>query len=346
MDRIEEFLEDKAKNTQITWRSALKHYFNEIKQDPNTYISGKRDYAEDITKWYKKHLNDPPKSRNTRLSAIKLFLEEFDIDLPKKYWKKLIKMGKGSRALTIDRTPTKNEFKKILQYGNALDKALFLFASSSGMRVSEILKIKLSNIDMDHKPPLVKIPPAITKTGNPRITFITPEAKEYLLLWLEEKEEFVKLAESRTYFEYRGNRDMTRIFPFSHSFIWNRWKNLIIKAKLDETDETTGRYEIHIHSLRKFFLSQLKLSIPVTVAEALGGHQQYLDEAYRRYNREQLTEFYKKGMENLIILEAQPDLSEHNERITQLEKENEQLRKDMQHLMARVLSQDDKTKKN
>ena len=48
-------------------------------------------------------------------------------------------------------------------------------------------------------------------------------------------------------------------------------------------------------------MSQLKLEIPAVIPEALAGHEQYLDEAYRRYTKNQLGEMYKKGMQTVWI---------------------------------------------
>ena len=55
-------------------------------------------------------------------------------------------------------------------------------------------------------------------------------------------------------------------------------------------------------------MSQLKLELPAVIPEALAGHEQYLDEAYRRYTQKQLGEMYSKGMHRLMVFEATPDL--------------------------------------
>lgn len=345
MNPIDEFLKNKAINTQNNQRWILKEYFKEIKSKPETYFNNNRDYQQDVKNWWLNHINEVPTTRHTKLNAVRGLLEDQEVLFPKKFWRKLRQMKKGTRPATMDRTPSHNEFKKILQYGTVKDKALFLFASSSGMRITEIIQLKPKHIDQEHDPPMIKIPGNISKSGDPRVTFITPEAKEYLLLWLKEREDYIKVASSRTILSRRKNRHDDTIFPFHYSIAHRRWAYLIKKAGLDQKDETTNRYVLHIHCLRKWFLSQLKLSIPVTIAEALAGHEQYLDEAYRRYTKEQLGEYYKKGMENLTVLKTTPDLSEHNDRILQLEKENADLIKrvkDLELLVAIDKRMDDK----
>lgn len=41
--------------------------------------------------------------------------------------------------------------------------------------------------------------------------------------------------------------------------------------------------------------------IPETIVESLVGHKEYLDEAYRRYSKDEIREYYKKAEPNLYI---------------------------------------------
>lgn len=53
--------------------------------------------------------------------------------------------------------------------------------------------------------------------------------------------------------------------------------------------------------LRKWFLSQVKIAAPESVVEAWAGHAGYLDDAYRRYSKDQMREFYEKAELYLLI---------------------------------------------
>jgi hypothetical protein len=138
-----------------------------------------------------------------------------------------------------------------------------------------------------------------------------------------------------------------RIFPFAYDVAWTRWTYLLKKTGLDEKDPTTNRYVLHIHCLRKYFMSQMKLEIPSVIAEALAGHEEYLDEAYRRYTKKELGEYYKKAEHRITVLETSSDhrVEELDEEVIKLRKDNEELRNQMQILMAKVLTLDDKEKK-
>ncbi|GAG67840.1 unnamed protein product [marine sediment metagenome] len=254
-------------------------------------------------------------------------------------------MRKGSRAATLDRVPSKQEFKKILQHGTIKDKALFLFAASSGMRINEILKLTPEMVNLDVDPPRVNIPGNISKTGDPRITFLTEEAKEYLLEWYKIRNDYLQLAIRKTKHVCKKTGNDDTIFPFHYNIAWTRWIYLIKKAKLDERDPTTNRHVLHIHCLRKWFLSQLKLEIPHVIAEAIAGHEQYLDDAYRRFTKEQIADYYKKGMHNLMVMNVQPDLTGIHAELKDKDQQIRELRDQMSMLMAKVLTSDDKEKK-
>lgn len=319
MNPIDEFLKGREKRTRINYGWILRQYFREINQNPETYFKKKRDYKKDIDKWWDQHLNEVPKTRHTKLAILRGFLDYNKIVFPKTEWLKLRRKKKGTRAATLDRVPTQAEFKSMLMHGDVKDKALFLFLSSSGMRIDETLKLKESMIELKHDPPLIKIPGNIAKTGDPRITFITQETKGYLEEWLKLRQSYIKTAIRKTKHLCDKPLHDDRVFPFSYDVAWTRWNYLLKKAGLNEKDPTTNRYVLHIHCLRKFFMSQMKLEVPVVIPEALAGHEEYLDEAYRRFTREQLGEYYKKAESRLNIFELVPDLSGVHEELKEKE---------------------------
>jgi integrase len=336
MNPIDEFIKDKEKRTQTNYGWILRQYFREINQKPETYFKKKRDYQSDVEKWWRQHLDEVPKTRHTKLAIVRGILEDNDIIFGKKYWLKLRKKRKGSRAATLDRVPTQTEFKTMLMHGDVKDKALFLFTMSSGMRIDEVLKLKISMVDLKHDPPMIKIPGSITKNGDPRNTFISQEAKTYLEEWLKIRVSYIKTAIKKTGHICEKDANDKTLFPFSYDVAWTSWNRLLKKADLDEKDPTTNRYVLHIHCLRKFFLSQMKLEVPVVIPEALAGHEQYLDEAYQRYTIEQLGEYYKKGEQQLTILESSPDLSGVHEEINTLKQEKQDMQSMIEKMKTRM----------
>nr|NIM44154.1 tyrosine-type recombinase/integrase [Nitrososphaeria archaeon]NIN53610.1 tyrosine-type recombinase/integrase [Nitrososphaeria archaeon]NIQ34131.1 tyrosine-type recombinase/integrase [Nitrososphaeria archaeon] len=86
-------------------------------------------------------------------------------------------------------------------------KALFLILLSSGMRIGECLKLKLDDVDLDREysvenevitVPTIEIQGEYTKTGNPRVTFISNETKEIINEWFKIREKYIKTATKRS----------------------------------------------------------------------------------------------------------------------------------------------------
>ena len=324
MDTVPEFLKNKAPKTRRNYLWILKEFFKEMDKQPETYLQNKKtyDYRPDIKNWWEKHLDEVPKTRHTKLGVIKSYLEFYEIVYPKSFWIERRREKKGRRAATLDRVPTQHEFKTLLMHGDVKDKALFLFLATSGMRIDEVLHLKLSMINFKRDPPLITIPGSISKTGDPRITFITQETKGYLEEWIKIRKSYITTAISKTKHLCDKKEEDDKLFPFTYDVAWRGWLRLLKQAGYDDRDSTTGRYIIHIHCLRKFFMSQMKLEVPTVIPEALAGHEEYLDEAYRRFTQEQLGEYYKKAENRLTIMESLPDLSSINQQLEDVVHEN------------------------
>ncbi|MCJ7631175.1 hypothetical protein MUP77_02060 [Candidatus Bathyarchaeota archaeon] len=78
--------------------------------------------------------------------------------------------------------------------------------------------------------------------------------------------------------------------------------NALTKAQFNHKDSSTNRLTVHPHVLRKFFRTRLGAVIPTDVVEFLMGHEGYLTKEYRKYEVEELAQFYKKGESALTVL--------------------------------------------
>ena len=354
MNKIELFVQHRPKNTMKNYTSFLNQYFRIVDADVKTYFDNGRDYKEDVEKYWYSQLERPPLTRNARISCVKNFLEENEVAFEHKFWRRLKRRGKGTRAMTIDKKPTNEQLKKILLHGTVHDKAMFLIACSSGMRIAEILELKECDINMKSNPVMIRVRGETTKSGNPRITFISNEAKEYLEEWMKERENYIDVAIRKTGNLCKKDRKDGTIFPHGYNVAWMRWKSLITKAGFTERDPTTNRYLYHIHTLRKFFESKMAVAgVPKDVYEDMAGHEGYLSGSYRRIDEGELIDAYKKGVKSLLVFETTSD-----ENIKRLDKESkkkdeqiQELKDQMQMLMAKVLTQhevlskDEKAKK-
>ncbi|MEM2175328.1 MAG: site-specific integrase, partial [Candidatus Micrarchaeia archaeon] len=333
MALIENFLKNfNSENTKIAYKWALYQFFKNVYKDfkeeeienfAENYIKTRKieEIEKDIENFFASIKDEPPKSIKLQLAAIKSFLLENNIELKEIFWRRIRRRIKGSRALTIDIVPNINELKKILMNTNIQGRALFFLLASSGMRIGEALKLKLNDIDLDNDPAKINIRGEYTKSGNPRIAFISKEAKEHLLEWLKQRGNYLEVAVKRSKI-FAKNPNDDRIFPFEETTAYSLWKNALKKSGLYKKDSSTNRLVIHPHVLRKFFRTKMATLIPIDVVEALMGHEGYLTEVYRRYSIEELGNFYKKGEPAITIF---PNIETNEKVIKELEEKNKEL---------------------
>jgi len=318
-------------STVRAYKWGLEQFFkvlgfqNSLEENANAYLSQKRNFEEDLKAYFISLKGKPPKSVNICLTAVKMFLMENGVELPALFWRRLKGRRKGSRALMLDKVPSNAELRQILSHMDAKGRSLFLVLASSGMRIGEALKLTIEDLDLTSEPPRINIRGEYTKTGNPRVAFISSEAKEALQEWLKIRENELQTAVRRS--RYGKKAEDKRIWPFEANTAYFIWRNAIAKsgfAKRFQYNNSVERFTVHPHVLRKFFRTRMATVIPVDVVEALMGHEGYLTEVYRRYSLEDLAKFYKEGEHTLLVFASEEvsklraDLEERNRQLQTL----------------------------
>jgi len=296
----------KSKSTQRTYKSILKKFlvFTGFKNKTfEDYFNSNRDYEQDIEDFLTMLNGSPPTSVRLHINVVKVYFKRNKIKITEDnddFWEDLLGRINGKRARTRDRIPTNEELRQILTHCDAKGKALFLTLASSGMRIGEALSIKLNDVKLDKDPVQIEISGEITKTGDPRTTFISKEATQSLREWLKIRKQSLLIACQRSRRFYKNPND-DRVFPFEMPTAFRIWNYAIRKAGLEEFDSSTNRRILHIHCLRKLFATRTSLTMPREMTEALLGHSEGLDEVYKRYSIKDFIEHYKKAEENLLI---------------------------------------------
>jgi len=369
MKRVESFLAMyKSKNTVTAYRSHLKTFFNHIYKGEvedleaavERYFNEKRNYEADIQSLLTAIKDKPPFTVRSILTAVRTFLVENNVELPERFWRRMRRRVKGSRAVSEEKVPDIPDIRRILLHMPIHGRAVALALLSSGMRIGEALQLKLDDLELDKDPVKVNIRGEYTKTGNKRITFISQEAKEVILEWLKVRSQYIESAIAKTWHRYKEGKQLikeaakqgrkptqreinqlikqlsrqmdNRIFPFQDNTFYAIWSNALTKANLLKKDEKTNRCTIHPHVLRKFFRGQLG-SFSVDLTEALMGHEGYLTEVYRRYPNPEKTlgEFYKKHELTLHVFTKTEDVTKLHK---DLEEQREELQKQKEQLQT------------
>lgn len=250
-----------GKSSTSTAKYSIKLFLKSIYGDGNLedliarYFSEERDTEEDLKNFFVGIKHRPPTSIRTILSAVKIFLLENDIELSQRFWKRLKRRIRGNGTRTQDRIPSTKELKQILLQMPINGKSLFLVLVSSGARIGEILQIQLTDINLETEPAQINLRAEYTKNGNPRIAFISQEAKLFLLEYYKTREQYIKsTAERCSQYDLDTNRKL--VFPFSTVNANYIWVLALRKSQLDMKDASTGRYRIHPHCLRKFLFHE------------------------------------------------------------------------------------------
>jgi len=280
------------------------------------YLKEKRNYSQDMAGFVVSLQTRPPLSARQTFTFAKEFFNYYDLELPAKDLKFIRhKLPKGN-VRTIDKDMDTETIRIILQHLDVKGRALLLVLASSGMRINEALSVTLDDVDLKSKPACITIRGETSKTGDNRITFITPEAAQAINEWLKVRADYILSSANRNNGLVKNGKghpktggDDGRLFPFSDQNANVLWDNAVSKAGLLSRDKSTNRKQLHYHQLRKFFISQLSLIVSKEIAEMLAGHSGYLTGSYRRYTKKQLAEEYQKG-EHLLTIQAPKELQE------------------------------------
>ncbi|MCJ7635534.1 site-specific integrase, partial [Candidatus Bathyarchaeota archaeon] len=190
--------------------------------------------------------------------------------------------------------------------------------------IGEALQLTLEDLDFTVEPVKVSIRAGAdrdTKTGDPRIAFISTEAKEAVEAWLRVRDDYLRTSSAKSHLFKKSSED-SRLFPFLSNTARQIWSAALQKSGLLKRDATTKRRTLHPHSLRKYFRTRLGAVIPVDIVEALQGHEGYLTQVYRKYSEQELGEFYRKGEPFLSVFS---NLAEISKLKSQIEEKNQQL---------------------
>ena len=236
--------------------------------------------------------------------GVKKWLEVNDVKVD---WSR-IQLPTGAATAESDRAPTKEEIKALLTHASSSrDRAVIMILASSGLRIGTLLSLKVGDVIWDF-PDVACIKVERQKgrkflgkrgvaQGKVYYTFISPEAKEELKKYLEER----KRAGEKVTLEspligdayHRGNSITVEDFE-------RVWARLLRRAGLAE--KSNRWYKLHIHTLRKFFRSNC-IGVDPSYREHWMGHKGgYLDESYFRAEVDKHLREYRKAIPHLTIL--------------------------------------------
>jgi len=212
---------------------------------------------------------------------------------------------------------TKETINRIVRFANPKLATAILMLCSSGMRISELLQLRIQDIDFTKNPTIILIRAETTKTRETRITCISSEAKntlqDYIKRYKITDQLFIK-NNHKSEEDYIQNVLTTRQ---SFERMLHHVRNNI--PELNKKSEN-GRNVIHFHALRAWFKTQVTDAHQSDFAEALMGHKS-LKLVYYRQNKKARTQTCLDVEHALTIVETE----KIDQNYTLMQKDNQEL---------------------
>jgi len=250
-------------------------------------------------------------------------------------------------VLAYQKGLTKEIINRLIRLANPKLATCILVACSSGMRLGEIVQLKLSDIDLTTNPTTIIIRADTTKTREARLTHFSSEAtnalKDYLTrlnlpkknddyVFLLQHKDRIKMAkhdnrsdrienlESQLESMIPEERYAKSVATTCHNLQQQLARIIKDNPNLNKKTEN-DRNEIHFHAFRYFFKTQVTDAHQSDFAEALMGHKS-LKLVYYRQNEKARAQTYL-GVEHALTI---ADTEKIDENYSELQKDNLELR--------------------
>ena len=365
-DRIERFLGRKFRTsrsyaTKTAYRGSINkfaefsyqdynHDFNELIHkilnqtiDPIEVLNDYYTYLTKIQNPLTKKTGYSNATIRQYVTTAKEFLNDCGCKIYSEDLKQAFKLPRN--IVTLSEGLTKSIISQILRLANYKLATVILIACSSGMRIGEIVSLRLSDIDFNTKPTTVKIRAETTKTRESRITHISSEAADALKDYLgkTKRTDFVFLVDyydkqksleesknnngklyQKMKKKYEGLSSEEKLY-FRINVTKHNFENQLRRLKTDipglSKRAENGRFNIHFHAFRYFFKTQVTDAHESDFAEALMGHKS-LKLVYYRQNDEKRRRTYLDVEHSLTI----SDTEKIDQNYSVMQKDNLELR--------------------
>ena len=257
-----------------------------------------------------------------RLSILRSYYQENGIEF----------RGIGAKVLSAKRRDEPDDkpldletLQKMMDIADERSRAFITVMVSTGMRAGEAAQLRLQDVKDD----IVTIPGKIAKNGRGGKVYLTAEAREYLDIWLKNRDEFIRLADVHSQALGKARPDKPDLlFASTYSGL-----NAMFRRLYEKVDGEKGKYrgKITPHSMRKYFRTQATQGgLHIDIVERLMRHSGYLSSSYVRLTDEKIRQAFHEKEAALYITRA--DHRIQGSKLDALARENKELREMVQAL--------------
>jgi hypothetical protein len=315
----------RSKATRVSYESNIKRVLGD---DPDAFLSLDPLKAKELLVDYIIAYRDKFSGAtiSNRLSNVKAFCDEYGYNLE---WKIIRRKAPPVRYVGVDRAPTVEEVRKVLEGQDNRLAFIVLAMASGGFRVGAWAWLKVGHLSLRES----GVGAITIYRGEPEeyVTLISPEAVKAWRRYRVERElvgEKVTVDSPmvRDKWDYGVRYDKQKIAPdLAHPLAGMVVKNILRRAWLCsglKSTDVKGEFK-SAHGFRKFAKTQMsRAGLSWEDQEVLLGHRM----AYYKPTLEHLEEEYLKAVPFLTISEAEQARKE----LTKEKEEHEKERKDIQ----------------
>jgi integrase len=270
---------------------------------------------------------------NNWVKVARLFLEMSDVQLN---WKKIRRVLPKARRYALDRVPTIDELREILDAADLRGKALTLIFTSSGIREGAIPYLHVSDYSHVKKEGHLVAGRLQVYSGDPEsyVTFITPEACIALDRYLDFRRQHGEVISSFSplfrekfdpviglYERLNGDDGCGTIHSSNQrdtGIALNDGKIKVMAAhsvrmyynrllySIGIRKNKKKRHEFSVHSFRKYFKTKSEIAgMKPAAVEMLMGHSLGICDSYFKPTEEEILTEYRKAADALSINDTQ-----------------------------------------
>ena len=241
-------------------------------------------------------------SITVQITVAKEFLNSQNLHIYNEDLKQKFRLPK--KNVVFEEGLTKETLVRLLHNCTPKLQTAILMCISSGMRLGELVQLKINDIDFGTTPTTIKLRQETTKTRETRFTHLSIEATKSLKDYLYKTfGEIVGASNNRYIFlRYEGDAqtaEYDRAVRTARSTFVEALGLVVKKVPELSMKNENGRNRIHFHAFRAWFKTQVTNTHQSDFAEALMGHKSLKLVYYRQNAKDRLK----------IYLEVEPALT-------------------------------------
>ena len=268
------------------------------------------------------------------LKAVRLLLEMNDVSLN---WKKIRRILPRSRRYSVDRIPTLDEIREILDATDARGKALTLLFLSSGVREGAIEYFQIQDYSPIERDDKVVAGRLVVYRGEPEmhVTFITSEAVNALDKYIQFRKDHGEQIHRKSplfrdkfdpikgQYGHGKQASLEKIVPMTPPAVRQYYNRLLFSIGI--RSEKKRRHDFSVHGFRKWFKTRCEIGgmKPVNV-ETLLNHSTGISDSYYRPRESELLEEYLAVAEQHLSVSTENKFKSELEELRKGNKEGEE----------------------